>query len=187
MTGGNGAKMEPVFLGLEKSRKNTVVKLNLRGFFLLLSLVNFNIKRSEFGTTSKFNRQRRLWSFVFFNGLDGGCEIHLRHLLLVCGLNVVNLDWCCCKSRLCRLGSCTWSGSSFLLGFQFRKTWKTKPKMRYFFENESRSVYENHPKCLNIVTCLVTLFDRKFQFFQNLPNWPFLGFSNNVRSQLIFS
>ena len=149
--------MEPVFLGLEKSRKNTTVKLNLRGFFFLLSLVNFYIKRSEFGTTSKFNRQRRLWSFVFFNGLDGGCEIHLRHLLLVCGLNVVNLDWCCCKSRLCRLSSCTWSGSSFLLGFQFRKTWKTKPKMRYL--KKSHGVWNSLKKRSSLCSqCWMRLF-----------------------------
>ena len=32
------------------------------------------------------------------------------------------------------------------------------------------------------LTCLVTLFDRKFQVFKNSPNWPFLAFFNILLS-----
>ena len=56
------------------------------------------------------------------------------------------------------------------------------------------TLFENHSKCriwifefwhfppifvLLKLTCLVTLFDRKLQFFKNSPNWLFLAFLNS--------
>ena len=61
----------------------------------------------------------------------------------------------------------------------------------YITDNDNLTVFENHPKCLILIfelwhfpqifvlsklTCLVTLFDRKLQVFQNLPKWTIINF-----------
>ena len=70
----------------------------------------------------------------------------------------------------------------------------TNQLVDYIVVPHSSTVFENHSKCrirnlaffTNFVfiklTCLVTLFERKFQVLKNSPNWPFFFISNELLS-----